>query len=436
MSALQATAGGPVAVTGRRPDLPALTGLRIFGALGVFLLHSLMLADPLKPSVPMSFFADRGIAVPVAHLVGKAGFIGVSFFFVLSGFVLCWSARPVLDRRAFIRRRLVKIFPNHVALWIVTMLLVPAVAGFWRPLANLLLIHAWFDDPKTFISVNSPAWSLCCELLFYLSFPFLIGPVRRIAEHRLWYWAAAMIAGMAGIALINNFAVPDHPRSALLPMAVPQQWFGYIFPAPRLFEFVLGMILARILIAGRWPRIRLWQAGLLAAAGYVATLYVPSPFDFILAMIVPVAVLIPTAAAADLAGGARWLRSRPMVWLGKVSFAFYLCQGVVLFQGRLWLGGDRTYSTPVAFGLWLTLFAATLLVGWLLFIGVEEPMMRRFSRRRPRTTPPVPAEPAEPVTRAPVTKELAAKEPAVKEPEVAEPAAKEPQEQVTPAVAG
>lgn len=153
------TTGAAVAGPDRRPDLPALTGMRIFGALGVFLLHSLMLADPLKPAVPMSFFADRGIAVPVAHLVGKAGFIGVSFFFVLSGFVLAWSARPRLDRRAFVRRRLVKIFPNHLALWIVTVALVPAsVAGFWRPVSNLFLLHAWFDDPKTFISVNSPSW--------------------------------------------------------------------------------------------------------------------------------------------------------------------------------------------------------------------------------------------------------------------------------------
>jgi peptidoglycan/LPS O-acetylase OafA/YrhL len=390
------TAGAAVDVSGRRPDLPALTGMRIFGALGVFLLHSLMLADPLKPSVPMSYFADRDIAVPVAHLVGKAGFIGVSFFFVLSGFVLAWSAPAKLTRRAFIRRRLVKIFPNHVVLWAVTVLLVPAsVIGVWRPTVNLLLLHAWFDDPKTFISVNSPSWSLCCELLFYLCFPFLIGPVRRIAESRLWAWAGAMLGGTVMIALINYFLIPDHPRSALLPMAVPQQWFGYIFPLPRLFEFVLGMLLARLVIAGRWPGIRLWQAVLLVAAGYVWTLYTPSPFDFIVAMVVPIAVLIPTTAMADMAGGARLMRSGPMVWLGKVSFAFYLCQGVVLFQGRLWLGGDRTYSTPVAFGLWLTLLAATLLVGWLVYTLVEEPMMRRFGRKRAPAAASVPATAAE-----------------------------------------
>jgi peptidoglycan/LPS O-acetylase OafA/YrhL len=383
------TIGAAVDASGRRPDLPALTGMRIFGALGVFLLHSLMLADPLKPSVPMSFFADRGLAVFLSDLVYRAGFIGVSFFFVLSGFVLTWAARPALDRRAFLRRRLVKIFPNHAVLWLVTVLLVPAsVIGFWRPAVNLLLLHAWFDDPKTFISVNSPSWSLCCELLFYVCFPFLIGPVRRIAERRLWAWVGAALAGIVGISLINNFLVPDHPRSSLLPMAVPQQWFGYIFPAPRLFEFVLGMLLARIVICGRWPRIRLWYAVAFTAAGYAWTMAVPSPFDFIVAMIVPIAVLIPTAATADLAGGARFLRSRPMVWLGKVSFAFYLCQGVVLFQGRLWLGGDRTYGVPVALGLWLTLFGATMLVGWLLHTLVEEPMMRRFSRRRVRPVAP------------------------------------------------
>ena len=86
-----------------------------------------------------------------------------------------------------------------------------------------------------------------------------------------------------------------------------------------------------------------------------------------------------------------------MVWLGNISFGFYLCQGVVLFQGRLWLGGDKTYSTPVAFVLWITLFAVTLIVGALLYTFVEEPMMKRFSvsRKNRKNTPPQPMEPAE-----------------------------------------
>lgn len=123
---------------------------------------------------------------------------------------------------------------------------------------------------------------------------------------------------------------------------------------------------------------------MIAAVGYLVTNYVPSPFNFTLPMIVPIAVLIATVAAADLRGDRTYLRKPFMVWLGKISFGFYLCQGVVLFQGRLWLGGDRTFSTPVALCLTLVLFAMTCLVGWLLNFLVEEPMMKRFGNSRRR----------------------------------------------------
>jgi peptidoglycan/LPS O-acetylase OafA/YrhL len=376
--------GAPTSPTESRPQLPALTGLRIFGALGVFLLHSLMLADPLKPSVPMTYIADKGLAEAVAKFVWMSGIVGVSFFFVLSGFVLTWASRPGQRPGRFIRRRMVKILPNHVVTWAVAMVLVPgAAAGVFVPVVNLLLLHPYFSDPAVFISVNSPSWSLGCELLFYVLFPFLIRPVRRIAASRLWLWAAVLIGAMVVVAVANYLFVPDSPKSGLLPMAVPQQWFGYIFPVPRMFEFGLGMMLARLVAEGAWPQwLRIWHAGVFAGAGYLLTNYVPSPFNFTLPMIVPIAVLIATVAAADLRGDRTYLRRPFMVWLGKVSFGFYLCQGVVLFQGRLWLGGERTYDTPVALGLTLVLFALTCLAGWALHTFVEEPMMRRFGRGR------------------------------------------------------
>ncbi|MCX5236663.1 acyltransferase [Streptomyces prunicolor] len=364
--------------------LPSLTGLRFFAALCVFLLHSLMLADPLKVTVPMSFFADSRIAEPLNTFVGKGGYIGVSFFFVLSGFVLTWSTRPGASSGAFLRRRLVKIFPNHLVMWVLAMAL---FAGAFTPvstwLPNLFLTHAYFPQADRFTSVNPPSWTLCCELLFYVLFPLLIRPVRKAAENRLWLWAGVSVAGMVAVELVTKYVIPDSPRSTMLPIAVPQQWFGYIFPPMRLFEFVLGMFLARIVAAGRWPRaIGLAPATLLALAGYVWTIYVPSPYDFTLSMVIPISVLICAAATADIDGRRTVLNSRPMVWLGNISFGFYICQGVLLFHGRLWLVGDGTYSTPVAFALWIGFLALTLLFGAALYHGVEEPMMRRFSRSR------------------------------------------------------
>ncbi|MFB7498514.1 acyltransferase family protein [Streptomyces sp. NPDC056161] len=378
----------------RRAPLPSLTGLRFLAAMLVFLVHSSLLADPLQPTAPISFFADQDIAQPLADILRPAGSIGVSFFFVLSGFVLTWSSVPGDRPRAFWRRRALKIYPNHVVTWALAMWLYASAQTplhAWLP--NLFLVHSFSNRPDTWASVNGPAWTLCSELLFYALFPLFIVLVRRIAERRLWLWAGVMVAGVASIPLVTRL-IPGGVQTPLFDQSLNQQWFSYAFPPPRLFEFVLGMILARIVAAGLWPRIGLLPSAAVFACGYAAAVAAPDPYDFSLTTIVPVSMVLCAAATADLRGDGGWLSSRTMVWLGNVSFGFYLVQGLVIWYGRPEVFGARTFATPVAVLLLIALFLANLLAGWLLYTLVERPVMRRWSRGRkqqpkgaPRTTP-------------------------------------------------
>jgi len=79
----------------------SLTGLRGVAAVSVLLYHI-----PHQP-------AFTQFAIP---LFSRA-YLAVDLFFILSGFVLTWVARPGEPRRRFYRRRLVKIFPNHIVTW-------------------------------------------------------------------------------------------------------------------------------------------------------------------------------------------------------------------------------------------------------------------------------------------------------------------------------
>ncbi|MEU0737909.1 acyltransferase [Streptomyces sp. NPDC006134] len=374
--------------------LPSLTGLRFFAALLVFLFHTSLSNSPIPPNDPINPFADAGIAHAYEKAFLNTGYIGVSFFFVLSGFVLTWSARPGQSARAFWRRRMTKIFPNHVVVFTASLVLFAGATitsvGQWLP--NLLLVHTFFPQPEINLSMNPPSWSLGSELLFYLLFPLLIVPVRRLREGALWGWAAVMVAGTVVVQLVSTYLVPDTPKSAITPISDKQFWFGYLFPPGRLFEFVLGILLARIVLAGRWPR---WMGTgvslALCALGYAAGFVVPFPYTFVVATIVPIGALIASVAAADVAGRATWLRSRPMVWLGEVSFGFYLVQGVSIFYLRSLLDG-ATYGVPVALLVVAGFFCTSLLGGWLLYRFVEMPAMRRFSRSR-KAVRPAPAEP-------------------------------------------
>src|SRR5437868_13769353 len=85
-------------------QLRSLTGLRFIAAFVVFGFH-VTVANLITPngavSAALTYFFRQGAT-------------GVSFFFMLSGFVLCWSARPGDSARRFWRRRAAKIYPNHL----------------------------------------------------------------------------------------------------------------------------------------------------------------------------------------------------------------------------------------------------------------------------------------------------------------------------------
>jgi peptidoglycan/LPS O-acetylase OafA/YrhL len=384
----------------KRPArLPSLTGLRFFAALLVFCFHITLTNSPIPPNKAINPFADPGVADTTAWLFSKAGYVGVSFFFVLSGFVLTWSSRPGERVRSFWRRRVLKIFPNHLVMWVAAMLLFAAAITPWRSwLPNVFLIHSFFPQDVTYVGVNPPSWTLCSELLFYLAFPFLIGPMRRIPVRRLWWWMAAAVVAMVGVELITQFLIPDTPRSPITPVSTLQFWFGYIFPPSRIWEFLIGVLLARIIQAGVWPRVRITHALLLMVLGYAAALVVPFLYGFTVATILPIVALIGAVAATDLNGTPTWL-ARPFArWLGEISFGFYLCQGVTVFYIRRLLGHEAGFGTPLAIAVIAMFLAITLVGGWLLYSLVERPVMNRWSRPRRRPGAPVATPVREPTT--------------------------------------
>ncbi|MEV0695046.1 acyltransferase [Streptomyces sp. NPDC050388] len=382
---------GQVKIGSRSTDelptkLDSLTGLRFFAALLVFLFHTGLSVNPIHLTGPsISPFADDTVAFWYGWIFSTGGFVGVSFFFVLSGFVLAWSSRPDSSARAFIRRRVVKVFPNHVVMWALAMLLFAGAATWQVWLPNLFLLHSWFPDLQVSQSINMPSWSLACELLFYLCFPLLIRPISRMTVRQLWFGAAAMVVGLALYQLAIATVVPGQPNMGWAVLSNLQYWLSYLFPVGRIFEFVFGVFLARIVLSGKWVRISPLAATAIMVLGYAATLFVPVQFAINLVTLVPIGVMVASFADADVRGARTGLRSRLLVWFGNISFGFYMCQAVTIFYLRTVTGSGK-FSTPVAVLVLLGLFAVTLFGGWCLYRFVEMPMMRRWSRKR--TAPP------------------------------------------------
>ena len=290
--------------------LPSLTGMRWAAAFLVFGFH--LHVDHV--------FAD-GPAADVLRFVFAPGPTGVSFFFILSGFVLAWSARNTDNPNAFWRRRAAKLLPNHLVTWAIV-LVAFVVFGTKFTLAeagsNALLLQGWVPDASVYFGMNTPSWSLSCEAFFYLVFPALWFVLRGAGPRSLGIAAVVMIA-----------VIWTLPAVA---MALPEDkayWFVWIFPVARLPEFVLGICAARLVAEGSWPRLPSTVAGLAFVAAYLAA---PSlgRWGFVAVTSIPLVFLIAATARRDMDGERSFWRARPLVTLGTWSFAFYLVHQIVI----------------------------------------------------------------------------------------------------------
>lgn len=360
--------------------LPSLTGLRFVAAAMVFLHHATF----------ANLFAAEKAANTFVSIVAL-GNTGVTFFFILSGFVLTWSARPTDTPPRFWRRRFFKIYPNHIVVFAVAALLIGsgvATFGVTAPLelpaalANLTLVHAWRHDLAVIFSVNLVAWSLACEVFFYLLFPLLHRIIKRINPQQLWAWAGVMVAAIIAVPFLAR-ALPNEPPIPQVGMTTWEIWFVQVFPPVRMLEFILGMLLARLILSGRRMPVGFGGAAAITIAAYALTPFFPPTFRLAATMAVPLGLLIAAAATADATRQRSWLASRPMVWLGDISYAFYLWHYMVIMTIVSMLAAPGVgMSTPSALGLLVLMFAVTILLSWLLYSIVERPVMRHFATAR------------------------------------------------------
>lgn len=348
--------------------LDALTGLRCYAALFVVLFHISL----------NRFFLDGGEVVETGQLLlSNAGWFGVTFFFVLSGFVLTWSLRVDDTPRGFLWRRVAKIAPNHLVTFIVAF----SIAGFggaqaWEALSNLLLLHAWVPRDTAFFSINHPSWSLSAELFFYAMFPLLIWPVLKLTRSQLLPTAACLVVA----ALLLPFAAQllpvgmtfgeNHAQSPLYGSSIPQVWAVYAFPPARLLEFVLGMVCARIVRHALMPRLPLWFGFAAVIIGYAASFAVPTLWQMTAIYILPVSILIVATAQAQDAPA--FIASPTAVRLGEISFALYMVHDIVLMAIGTWAG---PLSLPFLAALMVILgvIASSFLLAWALWKFIEVP---------------------------------------------------------------
>lgn len=346
--------------------LPPLTGIRALAAMLVLGMH-----------------ADQNVSAGISSALPffKGGYLGVDFFFVLSGFIITHVYFSSLARpnraavRVFLWHRFIRLYPVHVTVLALLFGLVQFARSAGIPLNNpqewlgtgilwqLTLLHAW--GVTEHLGWNAPSWSISAEWFAYLLFP-LLAPALIYVRERAAALAIALLALAITAALFTTFD-----------WSLMHTWIG----APALIrvsgEFLCGATLRRALdIGARTPG----QIGDFLGIGAFGAFLVGASAglpDFAL-----IALLALTVFGAATSQGllARILGSTPLIWLGEVSYSLYMVHFPVLLIFRrvceqMDLIGEGVVAQMLGLIVALTL---VVLAAALLFYLVERPARRRL----------------------------------------------------------
>jgi peptidoglycan/LPS O-acetylase OafA/YrhL len=320
------------------------------------------------------------------------GYLFVDYFFVLSGFVIAHAYSQRLktpaDAGRFMVRRLGRVWPLHVLMLaaFVGLELVrlwthfDSVTPFVRDrsvesiFTNLFLIQAFNIHPS--LTWNGPAWTLSVEVGCYVVFSLLL-----LASPKAWRWIGGVLA-VVGAVMVLMFA--KRWMNTTYDLAFPRAVYG----------FFLGCLLQ-----GFWTRIPRLK-GAAATVLEIATVagvcifigFATGPTTVLVTLLFVFAVQVFAGEDGALS---RLLDTRPLVTLGRWSFAIYMVHMFVLVVTLVvarklqWLPGGRRidFGSPWLNDLFaVALFAGIVVLAVLAHRFVEQPAQRMIDRwTKPKT---------------------------------------------------
>ncbi|MFU0866386.1 acyltransferase family protein [Kluyvera ascorbata] len=328
--------------------LNGVTIFRFIAAFYVFIFH-----------LNMRFHVD---APPWLLKVINNGAIGMTFFFVLSGFVMAWSSKNGI-RNNYFKSRILRIYPAYFFMGIISLPILLDL-NYQKITSALILFISGTQSliPASFNIWNfSGSWSVSTEMFFYVTFPLLYPLIKK---HPIHYLVVAY--------LISSFMIPI----AYFIDGSPSFPYYYVSPLHRLPEFVVGVSVGVLFSEGR-INIKSTTAKAIISVASIMLLtlistrhnigYMNSNFSTVMAT----ALLLVVMASLSIKNEGVYI---PFIYLGKISYSFYLMQiPIFLYIDKykyLFEGYNSLY-------MWILIGVVNLLISSFVYHFVEA----RFSMK-------------------------------------------------------
>ena len=366
------------------------------GGISASMKSELEKDQSLLPLTSLRFVAAAMIVIH--HELGIGTFplnSAVSFFFVLSGFILAYNYPQLRgsEIKRFIIRRIARIWPVHFVTAIAAAVIIQTLDI--KFVANIALVHAWIPIASWYFSYNSPSWTISTEFFFYVAFVFLIYRWSTTFWWKLLGCAAMLWSIMAVSAYLD---VPS--LSADTMNTVTLNGLLYVGPLARLLEFASGMAASLLY---RWLSHRAHLGSVytftalevlsLALAGYV--METQCIYQAMMQILPPTSpeylahagswpAFIPIVLVFALRRGfiSKLLSAKVLVILGEASYSLYLVHQLVFIVIVLrWMPAG-----------WLTFIVGAIIsqaLALALLFLVENPVRRYVKRLLARDRRPL-----------------------------------------------
>lgn len=349
----------------------------------------------------LRFFA---IMIVVVHhlreLIGwgpKTGWgaVGVTFFFVLSGFVLTLNYQKIPTGKAavsFLWCRIARLYPLYFVTFIISYFVIHFYninldTGVVSSLANLLLLQSWFSSSQIHFAYNSASWAVSTLIFFYIVFVFIQFNFLRNFLVIFFLSLMSVFISIKYIIISNSNPIDIH-------------WLLHMFPTNRILVFLIGIILGKVYLE---VQDRFSNAGSFAASS-IEVLLILSIVDrlssgilldatfrtinsiivlppLLTRQLIDIYLITPILCGflilvCSLQRGviSRLISYRPIVYLGNISFAIYLSHQIIF---RILSRIEFISVIPLI----LLAFVITLGISFLLFQFIEKPCslyLRRY----------------------------------------------------------
>lgn len=290
--------------------------------------------------------------------------VGVSYFFILSGFIMivAYHRKDKIEYFDYYRNRFARIYPLYVLGLLLYLITRYSNFSFYKGFLYLFGLQSWI--PGEAMILNFPGWSISVEFLFYLLFPWLYNYLYSKGNKSIWIitviiWIITQV--FCNLYSVSSYYQGPHTESHEL---------LYYFPLMHINEFLAGNLAGLYFVKNSGQKNYDVPVVIIFGLLLLSLIFLPLFYHngLMAILFIPLIILISRNNGVLT----RIFSLKPLQYLGEASYAVYITHIPVLYILReLLKQGNYNFSIDIVFGIYIVVLVITCI---LFYQFIEKPL--------------------------------------------------------------